>query len=239
MATNETASGGKKLNTNGNAYTIIYAMVMVVLVALLLALTSQSLASIQKTNEENDKRQQILRAVKVKVPAGQAEGKYNELIHEAFFVNAEGERMDGDAFAEDVEKAFARGAYPVFVAQVEGQTKYIMAMRGAGLWGPVWGFLSVNEDRNTVYGADFGHAGETPGLGAEITTPAFSAQFTGKELFKDGTFKSIAVVKHGNKADGQDYVDGISGGTITSNGVNEMIHKCLGGYSNFLTTQKQ
>ncbi len=75
MDTNKTVSDGAKLNTNSNTYTIIYAMVMVVIVALLLAFTSQSLRSIQKANEENDKRQQILRAVKVTVPAKQAESK--------------------------------------------------------------------------------------------------------------------------------------------------------------------
>lgn len=230
---------GAKLNTNSNTYTMMYAAVMVVFVALLLAFTSQALRSTQKANEANDKRQQILRAVNVSVPANEVEAKYNELIKETFLVNTDGQRADGDAFGEEVEKAFARSVYPVFVATVEGQTKYILAMRGAGLWGPVWGYLSVNDDCNTVFGADFSHASETPGLGAEITTQAFSGQFAGKQLFRDGVFKSIAVVKSGNKAEGQDYVDGISGGTITSNGVDAMLRTSIGQYANFLTTQKQ
>ena len=215
------------------------AAVMVVFVALLLAFTSQALRSTQKANEANDKRQQILRAVNVSVPAGEVEAKYNELIKEAFLVDADGQRTDGDAFAEEVEKAFARGVYPIFVATIDGQTKYILAMYGAGLWGPVWGYLSVNDDCNTVFGADFSHASETPGLGAEITSKAFSGQFLGKQLFRDGVFKSIAVVKSGNKVEGQDYVDGISGGTITSNGVNAMLRTSIGSYAQFLTTQKQ
>lgn len=227
------------LNTNSNTYTVLYAAVMVVFVALLLAFTSQALRSTQKANEANDKRQQILRAVNVSVPAGEVEAKYNELIKEAFLVDADGQRTDGDAFAEEVEKAFARGVYPIFVATIDGQTKYILAMYGAGLWGPVWGYLSVNDDCNTVFGADFSHASETPGLGAEITSKAFSGQFLGKQLFRDGVFKSIAVVKSGNKAEGQDYVDGISGGTITSNGVNAMLRTSIGSYAQFLTTQKQ
>ena len=228
-----------KLNTNGNGYTVIYATVMVVVVALLLAFTSQAVSSAQKANQENDKRQQILRAVNVSVPASEAEAKYKELIKEAFLVDADGNRVDGDAFSDDVKKQFARGVFPVFVATVDGQTKYILAMRGTGLWGPLWGYMSVNDDCNTVFGADFSHESETPGLGAEIVQKAFSGQFAGKELFKDGAFKSIAVVKHGNKADGQDYVDGISGGTITSNGVNAMIQTSLGHYAGFLTKQKQ
>ena len=228
-----------KLNTNGNAYTVIYATVMVVVVALLLAFTSQALSSTQKANEDNDKRQQILRAVNVTVPAAQAEAKYNELIKEAYLVDADGNRVDGDAFGDDVKKQFARGVFPVFVANVDGQTKYILAMRGAGLWVPLWGYLSVNDDCNTVFGADFSHESETPGLGAEIAKPDFSKQFAGKELFKDGAFKSIAVVKHGSKADDRDYVDGISGGTITSNGVNAMLQTSIGHYAGFLTKQKQ
>ena len=138
------------------------------------------------------------------------------MIKEAFLVNENGEKVEGDAFAADVVKAAAEHQYPVFVANVDGQPKYIMALHGAGLWGPLWGYISVDSDRNTVYGADFSHQGETPGLGAEIAKPAFSNEFKGKKLFMDGTFKSIAVVKPGKSVAGQDYVDGISGGTITS-----------------------
>ena len=107
------------LNTNSNTYTVLYAAVMVVFVALLLAFTSQALRSTQKANEANDKRQQILRAVNVSVPADEVEAKYNELIKEAFLVDADGQRTDGDAFAEEVEKAFAREVYPIFVASRE------------------------------------------------------------------------------------------------------------------------
>ena len=111
-------------------------------------------------------------------------------------------------------------------------------MNGAGLWGPLWGYLSVNDDKNTVYGADFSHQGETPGLGAEIATPSFSHRFQGKHIFMDGALKSIAIVKPGKTAEGQDYVDGISGGTITSQGVNNMIHDSLMRYEKFLTSNQ-
>ena len=152
-------------------------------------------------------------------------------------VNENGEKVEGDAFAADVVKAAAEHQYPVFVANVDGQPKYIMALHGAGLWGPLWGYISVDSDRNTVYGADFSHQGETPGLGAEIAKPAFSNEFKGKKLFMDGTFKSIAVVKPGKSVAGQDYVDGISGGTITSQGVQAMLFNSLNGYVKFLTSQ--
>ena len=92
---------------------------------------------------------------------------------------------------------------------------------------------------NTIFGADFSHQGETPGLGAEIAKPEFSSEFKGKKLFVGGTFKSVAVVKPGKSVADQDYVDGISGGTITSQGVDRMISGSLGGYVKFLTSQKQ
>ena len=230
----EGAAGKEKgLDRDSNAYTIIYASVMVVLVAVVLAFTSQSLRTYQQKNEQNDKRQQILRSINVTVSANEAEAKYNELITDAFLINENGEKVG------DKDEAFAgeKEGFPVFVATVDGQTKYIMALNGSGLWGPLWGYISVNDDKNTVFGADFSHSGETPGLGAEIATPAFSSEFQGKQLFKNGEFKSIAIVKKGKSAAGQDYVDGISGGTITSQGVDRMLFNSLNGYVKFLTSQ--
>ena len=233
----EEGAAKKGINRDSNVYTVVYAAVMVVLVAVVLAFTSQSLRSFQKQNEDNDKRQQILRSINVNVSSSEAETKYNELIKEAFLVNENGEKVEGDAFATDVVKAAAEHQYPVFVANVDGQPKYIMALHGAGLWGPLWGYISVDSDKNTIYGADFSHQGETPGLGAEISKPAFSNEFKGKKIFMSGEFKSVAVVKPGKSVAGQDYVDGISGGTITSKGVDEMLFNSLSGYVKFLTSQ--
>ena len=227
------------MNRESNGYTLVYISVMVVLVALMLAFTSQSLRPRQLANEEIDKMKQILRSIHVDAANNEAQSKYKELIMDAFLVNHDGEKTPGDAFATDLAAELAKPeterCFPVYVANVEGSTKYIMAMRGAGLWGPVWGYISVNDDRNTVFGADFGHAGETPGLGAEIEHIPFSRQFTGKKFFNAaGQFVSIAVVKPGKSAAGQDYVDGISGGTITSQGVDRMIHNSIGAYEKFL-----
>lgn len=224
------------MNRDSNIYTIIYASVMVLLVAVILAFTSQSLKSYQKENEDNDKRQQILRSINVNVEANEAKAKYDELIKDAFFVNENGQKVDGDAFEGITNES---NALPVFVADVDGKTKYIMSLSGAGLWGSLWGYISVNDDRNTVFGADFGHAGETPGLGAEISEASFSGQFGGKHLFVDGKYKSIEVVKPGKSAQGQDYVDGIGGGTITSQGVSQMLYNSLKGYEKFLTSENR
>ena len=106
---------------------------------------------------------------------------------------------------------------------------------GAGLWGPIWGYVAVNSDGSSIYGAYFAHQGETPGLGAEIEKPAFSDQFTGLNLFKEGAFKPVNVIKAGQAPmNGEDYVDAISGGTITSKGVASMLDNCLSGYKTFL-----
>jgi len=226
------------MNRDSNIYTIIYASVMVVLVAVLLAFTSESLKGFQKKNEDNDKRKQILRSLNVTVADSETEAKYNELIKESFLVNDKGQKVDGDAFAADASKMYSENAYPVFIANVGGKTVYIMALYGTGLWGPIWGYVALNEDKNTVFGADVSHAGETPGLGAEIATKAFCSQFINKQIFKNNEFKSIAIVKPGKSAQGQDYVDGISGGTITSNAVDNMIKKSLSGYVEYINANK-
>ena len=108
-------------------------------------------------------------------------------------------------------------------------------MNGAGLWGAIWGYMALNDDRNTVFGVFFNHAGETPGLGAEIVTEKFRNPFIGKELLKNGKFASIAIEKAGTKVEGRDQVDAISGGTITSKGVEAMLSSSLVNYENFLT----
>lgn len=211
---------------------------MVILVAVGLAFTSQQLKPTQKKNEDIDKMRQILRAINIASTDKDADKKYAEFISKTYVIDAKGTTIDGDAFGiemvDEMDKAAADRHFPVYEAKVNGQTYYILALRGTGLWGPIWGYLSVKDDRNTVYGADFGHMGETPGLGAEIALPDFSSRFPGKTIFKEGVFKSIAIVKPGKTAVGQDYVDGISGGTITSQGVNAMLLESLKGYEAFL-----
>jgi Na+-transporting NADH:ubiquinone oxidoreductase subunit C len=116
-------------------------------------------------------------------------------------------------------------------------TKYILPLSGMGLWGPIWGYVSLDDDGSTVYGAFFGHQSETPGLGAEITKEAFTSQFPGKQMFKNGEFLPVTVVKKGQTPAGnEDYVDGISGGTITSKGVAAMLDECMQPYQTYLET---
>lgn len=229
------------MNKQSNVYTIIYIIVLVVLVGTALAFTAISLKPLQQANADADKMRQILASVSVEATGSDVIKAYDEYIKSTFVVDENGNRVEGaDAFAVDVAKQSKEAAsdrlLPVYECTLaDGSVKYILPMYGAGLWGPIWGYVSVDADGTTIYGAYFAHQGETPGLGAEIEKPAFSSQFSGKKLIKNGSFVPVAVVKAGQAPAGDaDYVDGISGGTITSKGVGAMIDNCLKPYSAFL-----
>lgn len=228
------------MNKQSNIYTIIYIVVLVVVVGAALAFTALSLKPLQTENANADKMKQILASVHVVPDKGEVLSDFERYITDMFMVNADGQRIDGNAFdvntALEFKKPMAEREMPVYVCTLgPDDVKYILPMYGAGLWGPIWGYVAINSDGSTIYGAYFAHQGETPGLGAEIEKPAFSNQFNDKRLVKDGHFMPIAVLKAGQvPANGEDYVDAISGGTITSKGVASMIDNCLGGYTKFL-----
>jgi len=230
------------MNTNKNSYTLIYATVMVIIVALMLALVSSSLKGIQTANVELDKKKQILSSLNVNFEGQDAAALYDKYIVKELVINSNAEvlsEVKGDAFKLDYIKELAKPIQerklPLYIAQIEGETKYIIPLRGAGLWGPIWGYIALNEDKNTVYGSFYSHASETPGLGAEIAQTSFQQKFVGKSIFNDKEeFVSIAVMKSGQIAENQDQVDGISGGTITSKGVEKMLLSCIGQYEAYL-----
>lgn len=229
------------MNKQGNAYTILYASVMVVVVATLLAVISVSLKPMQQANIEIDKKKQILSSVNLAATTQNAVELYSKYITESYVVDAQGAKIEGqDAFTVDmaaqVKKPQAERQLPVFVATLDnGDLKYILPLYGAGLWGPIWGYIAVDADGNTIYGSYYAHQGETPGLGAEIENPDFQKQFVGKHLFVDGVMKPVDVMKVGQKpTDGSEYVDAVSGGTITSKGVQDMLDNSLLPYNAFL-----
>lgn len=229
------------MNKQSNAYTLIYIIVMVVVVGAALAFTSISLKGRQQANADADKMRQILASVNIYPASDSIIADYNKYVTAAYAVDAEGHRIEGvDAFsinvAREVKEPQDKRELPVYECELPGGArKYILPLYGAGLWGPIWGYVSLDADGSTLYGAYFAHQGETPGLGAEIEKPAFSGQFAGKELFKGMEFLPVAVVKAGQKPQGnEDYVDGVSGGTITSKGVGEMLDNCLKPYAKYL-----
>lgn len=228
------------MNKQGNTYTFLYSVVLVIVVAALLSVVSLSLQPRQNENRKNEKRQNILSAIHVSSTAENSAELFNKYIKEQFIVNAEGKKMNGNAFDVNIEEQYnmpvEKRELPVFVAEVDGSTKYILPIYGAGLWGPIWGYISLDDNKNTVYGTFFDHQGETPGLGAEITTPKFNNQFRNKQIFSGNTLVGIRVVKGGN-ATGVNEVDAISGGTITSQGVQSMLKNYLTNYEPFLKQQ--
>lgn len=224
------------MNTNSNSYTIIYAAVMVIIVAFLLAFVSSSLKDIQTKNIEMDTKKQILSAINV-TEVADADAEFAKYEVKDMLMQADGTLAPyTDAFQISYNSEIAENRLHVFECKVDGATKYIIPIYGAGLWGPIWGYVALNDDKDTVYGVYFAHAGETPGLGADIATPKFQNQFQGKKVLENGNI-ALSVVKNG-KVVKQDYeVDGISGGTITSNGVDAMIKDCLKLYNPFLSNK--
>jgi len=226
---------------HSNRYIFIYSAVMVVVVAILLTVVAIGLKPKQQYNIKVEKMQNILSSVNISSTTKNAEELFNKYIVDQKVIDVNGnEQPNLKAFDVNVEQESKVPAdkrkLPIYICKTDkGETKYILPTYGKGLWGPIWGYISVNDDKNTVYGSFFDHKGETPGLGAEIATPTFQAQFAGKKLFdENGTFVSIKAVKGGADKNDAHGVDAISGGTITSKGLTKMLMDELKPYENFL-----
>lgn len=226
------------MDVNSNKYTIGFSIVMVVIVALLLAFASEGLKPMQNQNIEREKMQNILKSVGIEVTRDEAKDAFDKYITEQIVLNDKGEQIEGDAFKVDVLKEYKSGGqknFPIFIYENEGNKKYIIPLVGKGLWGPIWGYIALEDDKNTVAGATFDHKGETPGLGAEINQGWFQEPFVGKKVFDEsGEYQSIKVVKGGATEGNKHAVDAISGGTITGNGVTEMLVRTLKIYEPYL-----
>lgn len=249
------------MNTNSNSYIFIYASVMVIIVAAVLSTTATILKDKQLQNVKNEKMQAILASANIESTPENSEETYNKYITEELILNQNGEVEDiykGGKFEKGSQRAFyldlkveefkkSQGenfSSPLFVCSVNGETYYIIPLLGKGLWGPIWGNIAFKSDFNTVKGVVFDHKGETPGLGAEIIFPAFTNPFIGKTIFDNqGNFTSIKVVKGGAAKLATDQqihgVDAISGGTITSNGVNDMLRNNLENYVPYIKSLKK
>jgi Na+-transporting NADH:ubiquinone oxidoreductase subunit C len=235
-----------KINKDSNFFTFSFAIIMVLVVAISLAFVSESLSSMKKANKEDKKKINILSAIKVQCDRTNASELYDEYIKESVVINSLGETVvgDNDAFYIDVKKQYRNTAlakedkvFPLFIAEKDGNKYYITPLVGSGLWGPIWGFVAFEKDCNTVFGASFDHKTETPGLGAEIRESFFEDEFIGKKILdENSSFVSINVVKGGAKEGSYHEVDGITGGTITSDGVTNMLKADLGIYNNYFKT---
>lgn len=229
------------MNKNSNTYTIVYISCIVVAVGAILALAAMVLKPLQQHNADADKMKQILASVHITPAEDSVVEDFDRYITAQYVVDVQGRVIGSDAFGVDVAAQtkiadVAQRRLPIYKCTLaDGETKYIIPAYGAGLWGPIWGYIALDADGSTVYGAYFSHQGETPGLGAEIQEPWFSGQFEGKQLFHGSEFAPIQVLKKGRKpTGGADYVDAVSGGTITSKGVSAMLDDCLRPYKVYL-----
>lgn len=203
-----------KLNTNSNTYTIVYATIVVIIAAFLLAFVASSLKPIQDANVENDRKSQVLASLNLRDQAD-VEGKYKEVIKEVVYLS------ETDS---------------CFKAEVDGQMKTVVPVKGAGLWGGLWGYVAVDADGETVYGTYFSHESETAGLGARIAEQWFQDLFRGKKIFSNGEV-ALGVYKQGKAPSTLTpdyYVDAVTGATLTSNGVDEMLKKSIAKYVSVL-----
>lgn len=248
-----------------NRYIFIYASSMVILVAAILSSASMVLKPFQEANVKAEKIQGILASANIETDRAAAAETYQKYVIEELAVDSKGNVVSefknnklekGDVRPFDIDlkiqlnlkkeeaagKSVKTPVWPIFIMEKDGERSYVVPVRGVGLWGPIWGNIAFKSDFNTIAGATFDHKGETPGLGAEINTSWFEIEFKDKTIFdQNNKFVSVAVVKGGvansniNPAHG---VDAISGGTITSNGVTDMLKDCLENYVPYIEKNK-
>lgn len=204
-----------KVNTNSNTYIIIYSTLLVVVVAFVLAFVYQALKPMQDANVALDVKKQVLNSLNLRgLDGAAAESTYAQVVEAE--VETQGLRY--------------------YECRVDGQRKYVFPLKGMGLWGGISGFIAVDADLDTVYGAYFNHESETAGLGAEIKdSQAWQEQFRGKRIADADGRVTLAVVKKVDDAATQ--VDAVTGATLTSDGVSAMLADCLPKYINLLKQQ--
>jgi Na+-transporting NADH:ubiquinone oxidoreductase subunit C len=236
-----------------NTYIIVFSVVLTIVLGLLLSGTSQVLGPMQQEAIALDKKKQILGAV---ISAEEIDAMSPQQVNEfyasrisATVVDITGKEISGVEaekveVAKDYKKPADQRQYPVFLFHAEGNSEavesYIFPLYGAGLWDAIWGYLALETDMNTIGGITLAHAGETPGLGARITEGGVQARFVGKKIFDEAG--SLVAVQM-QKGEGKDYsaddhkVDGMSGATITANGVNNMLKAYLGNYEAYIKSK--
>lgn len=230
------------MKTNSNSYTIIYSVIIVVIVAFLLAFVFQALKPMQGANVALDKKKQILNSLNIRdLNDAQADAKYKKVVVADRVIDEKGKMLlPGTTGGENAgfkleSKDYKEGKLALYICRVNGETKYVIPVYGMGLWGPISGYIALNADKSTIYGVYFNHESETAGLGAEIKdNKAWQEKFQGKKLFKNGDDKTIALSVEKKVEDPTTQVDAVTGATLTSNGVRDMLHEALGKYLVFI-----
>jgi Na+-transporting NADH:ubiquinone oxidoreductase subunit C len=250
------------MDRNSNLYTILFAAVVVTVSAVLLSLAVMFLKPAQERNKRQEKMTDIMYTIGLDQEAllhkAAAEGlqlnyKLIEKYFNKYFIKQYALKADGtvdenvNAFdinlKTELKKPIEEQRFPIYIAEVDGKKYYVIPLYGKGLWDDIWGYIAFESDLNTVKGVKFGHKGETPGLGAEITKKWFENQFKGEKIFdKNGEFKGITLSKTNKDPQNLDKedneIDAISGSTLTSNGVTNMIKERLAHYLPFFKKVK-
>lgn len=237
----------KGIDTNSNVYTIIYSCVVVIIVAFLLAFVSKALEPQSTANVRIDKKSQILAALNLRdVEKAEVENTYAEVVVADKIIDNQGQVVNDGANKDQAgfnveDKNITDTNLPLYECQVNGELKYVIPVTGKGLWDAIWGYVALNADKNTIYGVYFTHKGETAGLGAVITEyEKFQKQFEGKKLLNADGNIAISVYKKGKNVNGlsdDNRCDAITGATLTSDGVHNMLQDCMKRYMTFLTTK--
>ncbi len=244
------------MDKNSNAYTFIFAIAMVIVVAVALSFTATSLQPMQAENVRQEKMQNILSTFtgdsiivegeKVELTRAVASKVYENYVTEELALSNSGDPKEEDAFKVNLAKQLtleeSKQTYPLYVANYQDKTYYVVPLRGSGLWDAIWGYVALEDDVNTIKGVVFDHKGETAGLGAEITTDWFQERFVNEKIYNDSGQVVGVEVKKGysggdNKSD--NAVDAISGATITGDGVSKMMEERLKNYKAYFEKIKK
>ena len=230
------------INKNSNLYTIVYTVVMVVIVGTLLAVVSTSLKDLQDANVLNEQKVSIMKA------AGNENGDFDTMVamgyvdaaDNTFYAIDTNDTVSVDAvfklLSDRKALAATEAELPIFIYNDKAETTYIIPLVGKGLWGDIWGYAALQtvDGEIVVKGIVMDHAGETPGLGAEIATDGVQNKFVGKLVYAGSEF-ALRMQKGGAKAGLEEYqVDAITGGTKTCDGVNDMLRNSIDKYKEFL-----
>lgn len=231
------------MKTNSNSYIIIYSTVLVLIVAFLLAFVFRALKPMQDVNVALDKKKQILAALNIYDLDNEASAAtYAKVVVADEIIDKQGNVVDkgaqgGETAGFALSSAdYKEGRLALFVCDVDGKRKYVIPVYGMGLWGPIWGYIAVDDDKDTIYGAYFNHESETAGLGAEIKdSRKWQSQFHGKKIFSaDGESIALAVKKKSDVKNPASECDAVTGATLTTDGVSLMLQECMGEYKTFL-----
>lgn len=227
-----------------NLYIFCFSAVLVLIVAAALSFTALTLKPQQDRNIEIERQRNILSTLGIESTAEDAEAKYKQYIKQSIVIKADGSVVNGETaekidLKKENDKPENEKRLPLYLGEKDGKSYIIVPLRGNGLWGPIWGNVALDHDMNTIYGVNFDHKGETPGLGAEINTPQFQNQFKQKKIFDaSNKLTSIKVEKTGSYSPNDHTVDAISGGTITSKGVEAMLKNNLTPYQTYFSQHK-